>query len=179
MVEAASRMGNDLPAILGGLPTFPEGLPFVRPVVPDTEPLLGEMRKILESGILTNGSYVRELERRAEEYLGVRHCIAVASCTAGLMLVLRAAELSGDVVLPSFTFAATAHAVAWNGLRPVFADIDPDTLALSPAAVARAVGVRTSAILATHIYGTPCDVEGLAEVAGRLGIKLFFDAAHA
>jgi dTDP-4-amino-4,6-dideoxygalactose transaminase len=94
------------------------------------------------------------------------------------MLVLRAAEISGDVIVPSFTFAATAHAVAWNGLRPVFADVDPDTLTLSPRAAERAVGVRVSAILATHVYGTPCDVEGLAEVAGRNGIALFYDAAH-
>jgi dTDP-4-amino-4,6-dideoxygalactose transaminase len=137
------------------------------------------VRKILTSRVLTNGPYVREFERRASEYLGVRHCVAVSSCTAGLMLVLRAADLSGDVVVPSFTFAATAHAVAWNGLRPVFADVDPETLTLSPSAVARTMGVRTSAILATHLYGTPCDVDGLAEIARRNGIRLFFDAAHA
>jgi dTDP-4-amino-4,6-dideoxygalactose transaminase len=122
---------------------------------------------------------VRELEEKAAQYLGVGQCVAVASCTAGLMLVLRASELSGDVVLPSFTFAATAHAVAWNQLRPVFADIDADTLTLSPKAAAAAIGVRTSAILATHTFGTPCDVEGLTAIARSNGIKLFFDAAHA
>ena len=127
--------------------------------------------------MLTNGRFVRELEERAADYLGVRHCIAVASCTSGLMLVLRASELSGDVVLPSFTFAATAHAVAWNSLRPVFADVDESTLTLSAQAAAAAVGVRTSAILATHTFGTPCDVEGLAAAARANGIKLFFDAA--
>jgi dTDP-4-amino-4,6-dideoxygalactose transaminase len=95
------------------------------------------------------------------------------------MLVLRASEISGDVIVPSFTFAATAHAVVWNGLRPVFADIDPETLTLSPAAVERAIGVRSSAVLATHVYGTPCDVEGLASVAAEHGLSLFFDAAHA
>ena len=179
MAQAIPFVVDDLPAILGGSPTFPHGLPFVRPVVPELEPLLGEMRKILESGMLTNGPYVRELERRAAEYIGVRHCIAVASCTAGLMLLIRAAELSGDVVLPSFTFAATAHAVAWNGLRPLFADVDPGTLTLSAASARHAVGVRTSAILATHTFGTPCDVEGLSEVARSNGIRLFFDAAHA
>jgi dTDP-4-amino-4,6-dideoxygalactose transaminase len=81
--------------------------------------------------------------------------------------------------VPSFTFSATAHAVAWNGLRPVFADIRPDSLLLDPDAAARATGMRTSAILATHTYGTPCDVEELSRVAGRNGIRLFFDAAHA
>ncbi len=95
------------------------------------------------------------------------------------MLVLRAADLADDVVVPSFTFMATAHAVVWNGLRPVFADIDPETLTLSPEAVAKAVGVRTSAIIATHLYGTPCDVEALEDVARKNGVRLFFDAAHA
>jgi dTDP-4-amino-4,6-dideoxygalactose transaminase len=170
---------DGLPAMAGGRPAFPEGVPFVRPSVPDIERVLADMTVVLSGGTLTNGPFVQELEDRAANYLEVRHCIAVASCTAGLMLVLRAAELTGDVILPSFTFAATAHAVAWNGLRPVFADIDPSTLTLSPDAVARSIGVRTTAVLATHTFGTPCDVEGLAEVAGRSGLRLFFDAAHA
>ena len=156
-----------------------EDIPLTRPSVPDPQAVAEDVAKILASGILTNGPYVRELERRAAEYLGVRHCVAVSSCTAGLMLVLRAADLSGGVVLPSFTFAATAHAVAWNGLRPVFADIDPETLTLSPHAALRAIGVRTSAILATHLYGTPCDVEALTDAARHHGLRLFFDAAHA
>ncbi|MCI0633987.1 MAG: DegT/DnrJ/EryC1/StrS family aminotransferase [Actinobacteria bacterium] len=156
-----------------------DDIPLVRPVVPDPAAVADDVERILASGILTNGPYVRELERGAAQYLGVRHCVAVSSCTSGLMLVLRAAELSGDVVVPSFTFAATAHAVAWNGLRPAFADIDPGTLTLSAAAARRAVGVRTSAILATHTFGTPCDIEGLSEVAKTNGIRLFFDAAHA
>ena len=169
---AALAVGEDFGASI-------RDIPLVRPSVPDADVLADDVRKILTSRVLTNGPYVREFERRSAEYLDVRHCVAVASCTAGLMLVLRAADLSGDVVVPSFTFAATAHAVAWNGLRPVFADVDPETLTLPPSAVARTVGVRTSAILATHLYGTPCDVDGLAEIANRNGIRLFFDAAHA
>jgi dTDP-4-amino-4,6-dideoxygalactose transaminase len=170
---------TDLPAILGGPPAFPDGLPIARPRVADPSSVAAEVQRILESGLLTNGATVRRFESAAAEYLGVRHCVAVASCTAGLMLVLRAADLTGDVVLPSFTFAATAHAVAWNGLHPVFADVDPDTLTISPHAVSKAIGFRTSAIIGTHLYGTPCDVEGLAELAERSGIRLIFDAAHA
>jgi dTDP-4-amino-4,6-dideoxygalactose transaminase len=167
------------PAVLGGTPAFPEGLPLAVPSVPPGKAVLRDIEGILDSGVLTNGPYVRELESRAAEYLGVRHCIAVSSCTSGLMLVLRASELYGDVVVPSFTFAATAHAVVWNGLRPVFSDIDPSTLTLSAGSVLRTTGVRASAILATHTYGTPCDVEALADAARREGVKLFFDAAHA
>jgi dTDP-4-amino-4,6-dideoxygalactose transaminase len=170
---------RDRPAVLGGRPLFPDGLPLARPAVAEPGKVARAAGAILASGVLTNGPFVRELETRAADYLGVRHCVAVSSCTAGLMLVLRASELSGDVVLPSFTFSASAHAVAWNGLRPVFADIGPDDLLLDPTATARATGVRTSAILATHTFGTPCDVEGLGAVAQRSGIRLFFDAAHA
>jgi dTDP-4-amino-4,6-dideoxygalactose transaminase len=170
---------DDLPAALGGQPLFPEGLPLARPALANPEAVAQATRAILASGVITNGPTVRELEARAAEYLGVRHCVAVASCTAGLMLVLRASGLSGDVVLPSFTFSATAHAVAWNGLRPKFADIRLHDLLLDPEAAARSTGVRTSAILATHTYGAPCDVEALEELARQNGIRLFFDAAHA
>jgi len=176
-VSAISISGP--PAVQGGRPLFPDGLPLARPSVPDPAAVAERIRGILESGVLTNGPYVREFEERAAEYLGVRHAVAVSSCTAGLMLVLRAADLTGDVVLPSFTFQATAHAVSWNGLRPAFADIDPATLTLSAGAAARATGMRASAILATHTYGTPADVDGLAEAAEQSGIRLFFDAAHA
>jgi dTDP-4-amino-4,6-dideoxygalactose transaminase len=173
------RRLSGLPASKGGEPAFPEGLPLVRPSVPDPELLASDMVRILGTRTLTNGPAVRELERRAEEYLGVAHCVAVSNCTAGLMLVLRAAGIEGEVVVPSFTFAATVHAVVWCGLRPVFADVNPTTLTLAPEAVARVAGPRTGAVLATHTYGTPCDVDGLAEVARANGAMLLFDAAHA
>ncbi|MGH2750450.1 MAG: DegT/DnrJ/EryC1/StrS family aminotransferase [Actinomycetota bacterium] len=166
------------PAALGGAPAFPDGLPLAVPRIPNAAAVGEDVQRILASGVLTNGPYVRTLEERAAEYTGVRNCVAVSSCTAGLMLVLRAAQLTGDVVIPSFTFAATAHAVVWAGLRPVFADVDA-TLTLSPEAVEHATGVRASAVLATHTFGTPCDVEALAEIASNRGVRLFFDAAHA
>ena len=178
-MTTALPLDDDRPAIDGGRPVFPDGLPLARPAIADPAAVAEAAGTILTSGVLTNGPYVRRLEERAADYLGVRHCVAVASCTAGLMLSLRASNLSGDVVLPSFTFSASAHAVAWNGLRPVFTDIRPLDLLLDPDAVARSAGVRTSAILATHTYGTPCDVEALGRLARDNGIRLFFDAAHA
>jgi dTDP-4-amino-4,6-dideoxygalactose transaminase len=179
MAMAYPSSRSTVPAVAGGSALFPEGLPLARPSLPPVEDVLGDVTRIIESGVLTNGPYVRRFEERCSDYLGVANCVAVSSCTAGLMLVLRAAGLAGDVVVPSFTFAATVHAASWNGLPPTFADVDPVTLTLSPESVARAIGVRTSAILATHLYGTPCDVESLEEVAASHGVPLFFDAAHA
>jgi dTDP-4-amino-4,6-dideoxygalactose transaminase len=178
MAKIAPFPVSGLPAMLGGDPAFPEGLPLVRPSLPP-ESVLDDIRKILSGPVLTNGPYVRELEERAADYLGVRHCVAVSSGTSGLLLILRVSDLSGEVITPSFTFAATAHAIQWNGLRPVFADIDSETLLLSPGAARAAMRPQTSAILATHTYGTPCDAEGLSEVARSAGARLFFDAAHA
>jgi dTDP-4-amino-4,6-dideoxygalactose transaminase len=167
------------PAVRGGRQLFPDGLPLARPSIPDVDRLAEDLRSVLSSGVLTNGPRVKAFEEAAAEHLDVRHAVAVSSCTAGLMLVLRGTELTGDVIVPSFTFQATAHAVSWNGLRPAFTDIDPETLTLSATAASRATGMRTSAIMATHTYGTPADVDGLTEAARQNGVRLFFDAAHA
>ena len=170
---------DEVPALRGTPPLFPEGLALARPAVRDPASVRAHIDDVLASGVFTDGPLVRQLEARAAAYLGVRHCIAVGSCTAGLMLVLRAADMTGDVLVPSFTFAATAHAVAWNGLRPVFVDIRSDSLTLSPEACERAIHEGTSAILAAHIFGTPCDVEAFGRIAKERGLRLFFDAAHA
>jgi dTDP-4-amino-4,6-dideoxygalactose transaminase len=133
----------------------------------------------LQSKQLTNGARVRAFEEAASKYLDVPHCVAVSSCTSGLLLVLRALGLEGEVILPSFTFHVTAHAAVWNGLKPVFADCDLETFCLSPEAVLDKLTSRTSAILAVHMYGHPADVEALEAIAKKRGIALVLDAAHA
>ena len=166
------------PAALGGRAAFPDGLPLVRPSLPDTPALARRLEAILASGQLTNGPTVREFEAAAAEYLGVRNVVAVSSCTSGLMLALQACGPHGPVVLPSFTFSASAHVVHWAGGQPVFADIDGATLTLDPEdAAGRIQGA--SALLATHLYGTPCAVERLQDVADAAGVPLVYDAAHA
>jgi len=167
------------PAILGGSLAFETKLPIVRPSLPPLDPLLEEARAILASGQLTNGRYVRELEQRAAAWLGVPHCVAMSSCTSGLALVLRALDLAGEVILPSFTFFATAHAIVWNGLRPVFADCEADSFNIDPGQVRELVTPATSAILAVHMYGNPANTEALEKLACERGLKLIFDAAHA
>lgn len=170
-------MTETTPAALGGEPLFPAGLPLVRPTIGDIPGLAARLEQVLTSGILTNGPTVRELEERIADRLGVAAVVAVSSCTAGLMLVLQALDATGRVVLPSFTFAASAHAVVWAGGEPVFAEVDPRSLTLDPDDAAGLVD-GASAMTATHVYGTPCQVERLQEIADEAGIPLVYDAAH-
>jgi dTDP-4-amino-4,6-dideoxygalactose transaminase len=160
-------------------PAFPKLLPIVDPEGVPGEEFLEEVRGILASKQLTNGAYVKKFEEAAAQYLGVAHCVAVSSCTSGLLLVLKVLDLRGEVILPSFTFHATAHAAVWNGLTPVFADCDARTFCVAPHAVRAQVSSRTAAILAVHLFGNPAAVLELGEIAAELQVPLLFDAAHA
>jgi dTDP-4-amino-4,6-dideoxygalactose transaminase len=167
------------PARLGGPPTFDQPVVVGRPWLPDRELVLALIGDVLDSGQLSNGGpYVDELERRVAALHDVRHCVTTCNGTLALELALRAAQLTGEVVVPSFTFIATAHAIRRAGLEPVFADVDPATHNLDPRAAEHVITARTSAILGVHLWGRPCDVEGLAAVAKRHGLQLLFDAAH-
>ena len=167
------------PAIFGGAPLYRERLPIARPVLPPVSELLAHYRQVIESGKLTNGDTVRRLETAAAGFLGVPECVAVSSCTAGLMLVLRCLGLQGRVVVPSFTFFATAHSLLWNGLEPVLADCDGQSWNLDPEKARKAIGPGVSAILAVHIYGNPAATGDLERIARQNRVRLIFDAAHA
>jgi dTDP-4-amino-4,6-dideoxygalactose transaminase len=167
------------PALLGGAPLFEAPIALTRPTLDVDAGLLADLSAVLTSGLLTNGSNVAAFERAAAEVVGIEHAVATSSCTAGLMLVFRCLSLTGDVVVPSFTFMASAHAVAWNGLTPVFADSDPQTWNLDPGSARAAGAPRTAALSATHVFGAPADVDGLERVAGRGAVPLVLDAAHA
>jgi dTDP-4-amino-4,6-dideoxygalactose transaminase len=160
-------------------PAFEKRVPIVSPEGLPHDEFLNDVRRILSSRQLTNAKFVREFEEAAAEYLGVQHCVAVASCTAGLILTLRALDLQGEVILPSFTFHATAHSVLWNGLKPVFADCDPETFCIDPRAIKSQLSEKTAAILAVHLFGNPASVVNLQTIASDQGIPLIYDAAHA
>ena len=160
-------------------PVFPEKIPLAAPTLPPVDEVLPQIRRLLEQSQLTNGATVRRFEEEAADYLGVSECVAVSSCTSGLMLVERLLGLSGEVIVPSFTFFATGHGLLWNGLEPVMVDCDPRTFNIDPKCVEAAVSTRTSAILAVHIFGCPAEVKELEEIAGRRGLRLIFDGAHA
>lgn len=158
---------------------FCEPFPFLRPSLPDLGEVISQYQSAYRNGVITNGDLVARLESGVAERLRVKHCVAVSSCTSGLMLVLHALGLQGEVILPSFTFFATGHALLWNGLKPVFANSETDTWNISPASVEKRITKATSAIVAVHLYGNPCDVAALETIARRHNLKLVFDAAHA
>ncbi|MBB5849922.1 DegT/DnrJ/EryC1/StrS family aminotransferase [Amycolatopsis umgeniensis] len=156
---------------------FPELVPMVRPTVETDAEMELAVKEILQSGMLTNGRYVKEFEEAAAAYLGVDHAVAVSSCTTGLMLVFRCLDLTGDIVVPSFTFMASGHAVGWAGNRVRFADSDPRTWTLDPGAVAPLVP-EVAGVLAVHTFGVPCDTVSLQELCDSRGLPLIIDAAH-
>ncbi len=134
-----------------------------------------------DTGIITNGPVVRRLEAEVRDALHVEDAIGVSCCTSGLMLALRCKGLDGKVALPSFTFFATAHAVIWNGLEPVFVDVDADTWNISTEALKQVLGKDDdiSAVMPVHIFGNPCDVDSMEALAYKHGLSLIYDSAHA
>lgn len=167
-------------ALFGGAPEFEEPLHVGRPNIGDRRRLLARLDEMLDRRWLSNGGpLVQEFERRIEDLVGVKHCIAVCNATVGLEVAIRALGLSGEVIVPSFTFVATAHALQWQHITPVFADIDPQTHTIDPVHVERLITPRTTGILGVHLFGRGCDVDALTALARRHGLKLLFDAAHA
>jgi dTDP-4-amino-4,6-dideoxyglucose len=169
---------RDQPEVLRGPSIFRPRLQIVRPVFPDASRFFAAFAEALTSGQVTNnGRWVREFERRLTDYLGVP-TLAFCNGQLALMTMLRAAGIdSGEVIVPSFTFAATPHAVRWCGAEPVFADVDPDTLCLDPRDVDSKITPRTVAILGVDAYGICCDYRALTEIGHRLGIRVLCDSA--
>jgi dTDP-4-amino-4,6-dideoxygalactose transaminase len=167
-------------ALLGGSPAFPEPLHVGRPNIGNRERLMQRINELLDRRWLTNhGPFVQELEQRLAAYLGARHCIAICNGTIALELAIRALGMTGEVIVPSFTFVATAHALQWQEITPVFCDIDPASHTLDPVQVERMITPRTSGIIGVHVWGTPCATEALTEISRRRGLRLMFDASHA
>lgn len=167
-------------AILGGSPAFPSPLHVGRPNLGDRATLQRRIDEMLDRNWLTNnGPLVREFERRVADYIGVEHCVAMCNGCVALEIAIRGAGLKGEVIVPSFTFVATAHALQWQEITPVFCDIDPVTHTLDPDCVERMITPRTTGILGVHVWGRACNVELLGEIAERRGLTLMFDAAHA
>ena len=167
-------------AIFGRPPVFGKKLHVGRPNIGNRERLLERINDMLDRNWLTNdGPFVQEFEARLAELAGVRQCVAMCNATISLEIAIRALGLTGEVIVPSFTFVATAHALQWQEITPVFCDVDPRTHNLDPAQIENMITPRTSGIIGVHTWGRACDIDALENIARRRNLKLMFDAAHA
>lgn len=169
---------NKLPAILGGEPTFSQKIHIAKPTLSDFAAFSNEAAEIIASGILTKGKHLQKFEEMVAEHLEVKHALAVSSCTTGLMLAYQALNLTGEVIVPSFTFMATVSALIWAGARPRFVDVNLQTMNLDAGKIEEAISPQTSAIIAVHNFGNPADIDEIEQIAKRHNLRLIFDAAH-
>lgn len=155
-------------------------IPVTKPYLPSKRKLKKYIDRIYKTGWLTNnGPVLRELESRLQEYLGVKHVVLAANGSLALQVAYKALGLTGEVITTPFSFVATTSTLVWEGLQPVFADIDPETFNLDPDNIEPLITEKTSAILPVHVYGNPCEVERIREIAERRNLKVIYDAAHA
>ena len=137
------------------------------------------LQGIWERNQLTNnGPLVKELETKLKNYLGVQNLFLVSNGTIALQIAIKALDLHGEIITTPFSYVATTSSVVWEGCQPVFVDIDPNTLCIDPDLIKKAITDKTTAILTTHVYGSPCDVERIQKIAGEHGLKIIYDAAH-
>ena len=163
----------------GGDPAFVETLHVGRPNIGDREKLLERFNDMLDRDWLTNsGPFVREFEQRIAGLLGVKHCVAMCNGTVALEIAARALDLKGEVIVPSFTFIATAHSLQWQEITPVFCDIDPETYTIDPARIEELITPRTTGIIGVHLWGRGCNVEAIETIARRHNLRFLFDASH-
>ena len=167
-------------AINGAPPAFDQPLHVGRPNIGSREAFIQYAGEIFDRRWLSNnGPVVQEFEHKVADYHGARHCVSMCNGTIALEIAIRALGLEGEVIVPSYTFIATAHALSWQGITPVFADIDTETHNLDPDAVRRMITPRTTGIIGVHLWGRAAPVEELQQIADEHRLKLMFDAAHA
>jgi len=167
-------------ALFGGKPLFSEALHVGRPNIGNRKEFEARVKDILDRRWLTNGGqYVKQFEQRIADFVGVKYCVAMCNATVALEIAIRALGLTGEVIVPSFTFIATAHALQWQDITPVFCDIDPQTHTLDASKVEQVITPRTTGIIGVHLWGNHCNIEALSEIAKRRNLKLLFDSAHA
>jgi len=151
-----------------------------QPYLPPLAEFIPYLEKIWENKILTNGGpFHQQLEKALCEYLGVKHISLFTNGTLALVTALQALRITGEVITTPYSFVATAHSLLWNGIKPVFVDVDPNTLNLDPARIEAAITPHTTAIMPVHCYGHPCDVDAIQKIADNYNLKVIYDAAHA
>src|SRR5690554_7847110 len=155
-------------------------IPITKPFLPPMEDYNKYLEGIWKRQWLTNmGPLSSELEMKLKEHLNVENILFVTNGTIALQMAIKALELKGEVITTPFSFVATTSSIVWEGCTPVFVDIDPNSLNIDPHKIEAAITAQTSAILATHVYGNPCDVEAIEQIAEKHQLKVIYDAAHA
>lgn len=155
-------------------------IPVTQPFLPELSEFVPYLEQIWDNRWLTNnGPFHQELEAKLAEYLGVEHVSLFNNATIALITALQAMRIHGEVITTPYSFVATSHSIMWNGLDPVFVDIDPTTFNIDPAKIEAAITPRTTAIMPVHCYSNPCDVEAIQKIADNYGLKVIYDAAHA
>jgi len=150
-----------------------------QPVLPPLEEFIPYLQQIWDNKILTNGGpFHQQLEQALCDYLGVKHLALFTNGTLALVTALQALRITGEVITTPYSFVATSHSLLWNSIKPVFVDIDPNTLNLDPAKIEAAITPQTTALLPVHCYGHPCDVEAIQKIADNYNLKIIYDAAH-
>ncbi|MDF1697421.1 MAG: aminotransferase class I/II-fold pyridoxal phosphate-dependent enzyme [Saprospiraceae bacterium] len=178
MIERKNTFKNL--AIVGGKPAFSEKLHVNKPNLGNSDYFTELVKSILESYQFTNnGPLVNRLEEKLAQYLQVKHCVLASNGTIALSLLVKALDLKGEVIIPSFSFISTAHTLMWQGIKPVFCDINQETWNIDPDHCESLITERTSAIIGTHVWGRSCNIERLEAIAEKHNIRLVFDAAHA
>ncbi len=153
---------------------------ITQPALPPLEDFIPYLQQIWDSRVLTNGGpFHQQLEAKLCEYLGVEHISLFSNGTLALVTALQALRITGEVITTPYSFVATAHSLLWNGIKPVFVDIDPHTLNMDPARIEAAITPQTTAIMPVHCYGTPCDVDAIQRIADNYNLRVIYDAAHA
>jgi len=167
-------------SILGGKKKFQEPLHVGRPNLGDRAAMLRRVNEIFDRRWFTNdGVMVKEFEARIQQLVGVKHCVAMCNATIALEIAIRALELRGEVIVPAYTFIATAHALQWQEITPVFADMDPATHNIAPETIENLITPRTTGIIGVHVWGRPCNTEAIEAIAAKHNLKVMYDAAHA
>ena len=151
-----------------------------QPYLPPLDEFIPYLEQIWDNKILTNcGPFHQKLEESLCEYLGVEHIALFANATIALVTALQSLRITGEVITTPYSFVATSHSLLWNGIKPVFVDIDPNTLNLDPAKIEAAITPQTTAIMPVHCYGYPCDAEAIQKIADNYNLKIIYDSAHA
>lgn len=157
-----------------------EPIYVTQPDLPPLEDLLPLLSQIWDRKVVTNnGPFHQELESKLSDYLEVPYVSLFANGTLALVAALKALKITGDVITTPYSFVATAHSLAWNGIRPIFVDVEPNTFNLDPSKIEAAITPNTTAILPVHCYGNPCDVDAIQQIADAYNLKVIYDAAHA